>query len=82
MDIKTTADNGIIFYASGLNNANLIAVYVLDGKVTMKHFYLHSKTVPISILKNNSLRFITYLIAEAVRRYWKAIKKSTTTSGT
>ncbi|XP_070151389.1 laminin subunit alpha [Polyergus mexicanus] len=33
MDIKTTADNGIIFYASGLNNANLIAVYVLDGKV-------------------------------------------------
>lgn len=44
MDIKTTADNGIIFYASGLNNANLIAVYVLDGKV-MKHFYLHSKIV-------------------------------------
>lgn len=33
IDIKTTAENGIIFYASGLNNANLIAVYVQNGKV-------------------------------------------------
>jgi len=44
IDIKTIAENGIIFYASGLNNANLIAVYVLKGKVT-KYFNSHSKIV-------------------------------------
>lgn len=38
IDIKTTAENGIIFYASGLNNGNLIAVYMLKGKVT-KYFF-------------------------------------------
>lgn len=33
IDIKTMADDGIIFYTSDLNKQDLIAVYVLDGKV-------------------------------------------------
>ncbi|XP_033329969.2 laminin subunit alpha [Megalopta genalis] len=36
IDVKTIAEEGIIFYASDLNDRNLIAVYVSDGKIHYK----------------------------------------------
>lgn len=33
IDLKTGTDEGIIFYASDPYDQNLIAVYVMDGKV-------------------------------------------------
>ncbi|OAD58422.1 Laminin subunit alpha [Eufriesea mexicana] len=36
IDVKTMADDGIIFYTSDLSNQNLIAVYIKDGKVHYK----------------------------------------------
>lgn len=36
IDVKTMAEDGIIFYTSDLNNQNLIAVYVNNGKLHYK----------------------------------------------
>lgn len=42
IDIKTMADDGIIFYTSDLNKQDLIAVYMLGGKVK-NYFHSHEK---------------------------------------
>lgn len=52
------ADDGIIFYTSDLNKQDLIAVYMLGGKVR-KYFYSYKKIVLqiILILGNYFSRF-------------------------
>jgi hypothetical protein len=40
INIQTTSDNGIIFYASDFNRQDLIAVYIIDGKVKQSFIYL------------------------------------------
>jgi len=68
IDIKTMADDGIIFYASDLNKQDLIAVYILDGKVR-KYFPSNRKIILqiILILENYFFRFTTNSTAEADR---------------
>jgi len=48
IDIKTTADEGIIFYTSDLNRKALIALYVSEGKV---------KKLPICKTKPSHARY-------------------------
>lgn len=54
------ADDGIIFYTSDLNKQDLIAVYMLGGKVR-KYFHSYGKITLqiILILRNYSSRFTT-----------------------
>lgn len=54
------ADDGIIFYTSDLNKQDLIAVYMLGGKVR-EYFHSYGKFVLqiILILEHYSSRFTT-----------------------
>lgn len=69
------ADDGIIFYTSDLNKQDLIAVYMLGGKVRkyfscLTNIVRHNINDIILILENRPSRFITNLTAAADRHCW------------
>jgi len=53
INIQTMADDGIIFYASDFNRQDLIAVYIMDGKVKIFHLFNKDILLLLKIILKN-----------------------------